>query len=268
MVRTKSIEVDAGIERLMFVSDIHGFIEPLKELDRIVAASPDRVQLVVCGDLVTNGAYPAECVEWVRVRAGEFAVMGNHDEGAVLCKEDNDRRYTAAGARRLLNACQLAYLQGLPHALDIAWRGTRIRVMHGDRTHTKRNIPGQSKPSQMLEWFADTDVDLTVVAHTHYPFVLDRDGARVANCGSAAQVLLGRKLEDGTIIPQSDDPVFKPVDSIYSTYLSVTADSGKMQVSIEHFDYDRESAVAGMVAAGHPHVEGMGSWVKTGVDTR
>ena len=53
--------------------------------------------------------------------------------------------------------------------------------MHGNRMHTKRNIPGQLIPSQILEWFADTGVDLTVVAHTHYPFVMDRDGARVAH---------------------------------------------------------------------------------------
>ena len=65
------------------MSDLHSFVEPLEVIDGMIASWPGYVQVLVAGDILSGGVSPVETLEWVRTHAGEFAVLGNHDEGSL-----------------------------------------------------------------------------------------------------------------------------------------------------------------------------------------
>ena len=253
--------MDRHIERLVVAGDLHAFIEPLHEVDRIIGESPERTQVIVAGDILLGGANPTETLEWVRVRADKFAVPGNV-ECALL---DNPGNKTLQRTFSQLNARQIEYLRGLPHVLHLSWHGMRIQVLHGHRTRSGESVPWQSRPSELLDRFADLAVNLTVVGHTHYPFVSEKDGACVANCGSTSQLILGRQEKDGTVVAQGDEPVFTPVSEIYSTFLSIAAENGQPRATVERFDYDRRAAIRRLRETGEANVEAREAWLMTGV---
>ena len=134
-MRTQSIQVNDQIEQLVVVSDLHGFIEPLKVLDEVIAAYQGKVQVVAAGDYVVTGPSPAETVEWVHQNAGRFAVRGNHDKGALAMAEGEHPPWTAPGAFLRLGCEQRKYLSELPDILELSWKGRRIRITHG-RNHS------------------------------------------------------------------------------------------------------------------------------------
>lgn len=251
------------IERLLIVSDLHGFSEPLKALDRIFAAGDDKAQVVAAGDYVVNGARPAQTVDWVRQTAGEFAVSGNHDQVALEGAEGEHPPYTDPGAFLCFNAEQKEYLTGLPDVLDLSWRGRKIRINHG-RTKSGEWASWKATTDEVYELFVDPSVDLTVVAHTHCPFVRREARGHVANSGSVSCVILGHEGEDGTIQPKTEEP-FQPPPEIYSTYLSVTAEGGNLEVSVERFDYDRQQEIERLQDIGYPKIEKLRKWLETGV---
>ena len=264
-MQTRRIEVDTDVDSLRVVSDLHSFIEPLRALDVELASRPGSAQVVVAGDIISGGANPAEVVEWVRGNAGDFAVLGNHDQTALLGGEGEHPPYGEAGGYLRLDRGQAEYYQSLPHVLELAWKGQVIRVMHAHRTLSGRNVSWMAKPSELLAWFADPAVTLTITAHTHYPFVAEQNGCRVANCGSACGLLLGLEHEDGSISPWGDEPAFEAPPQIYSTFLSLTVEQGELQVAIERFDYDRAAAIDRLRVANDPYVESRKRWLETGV---
>jgi len=82
--------------RLAFISDIHANIHALNEVAECLdEESPDKI--ICVGDVVGYGAYPLECLTWVREHC-EFTVLGNHDFHAVEHSEAynfNPRAYKA-----------------------------------------------------------------------------------------------------------------------------------------------------------------------------
>ena len=264
-MEVKTKEVDDAVERLLFVSDLHAFVEPLEAFDELRAAYPERTQVVAGGDLFVVGVKPAETVEWVRENAGQFAVLGNHDLRALKGSDGNNPPYTEPGAYERLDASQIEYLRSLPEALEVRWRGKRIRLMHGHCTLAGEEVSWLAKPRELVQRFADAQVDLTVTAHTHYPFVREAGGTRVANCGSMSGVIFATTREDGTIEPQSDEPTFAAVPRTFSSFLSVTTQDDALNVDIVRFNWDRESAIEGLREAGEPHADAWQVLLETGV---
>lgn len=269
-IRTKEIKIDDSVGRILVLSDLHSFAEPLAALDEIAGSSPDEPCIVIAGDLFCAGPHPAETVEWVRRRAEDRVALGNHDEGTLRGAEEPALQppYTEPGAYQRLSADQIEYLRSLPHILHLEWKGFRIRVMHGHFCFSERDVCGVSwmaRPSELLERFPDPAFDLTAVAHTHYPFVAERQGTLVANCGAVSGLLLGLLHEDGSITPWGDEETFTPPKEIYSTFLSVTSADDGLEVQIEKFDYDRRGAIESLRAIGDPGIENRERWLLTGV---
>ena len=262
-MRTRSLRVSDDVERLLVVGDLHGYVEPLKTLDRVFGAYPDRVQVVAAGDYVVSGAKPAEAVEWVRRNAGEFAVTGNHDQGALAGADGKHPPFTEPGAFLRLSAEQRAYLSDLPDVLELSWKGRCIRVNHG-RTRSGAWASWMGKTDEVFALFADPSVALTIVAHTHCPFVRKDATGCVANCGSTSCLILGHKRDDGTIQSKTEIP-FEPVSKIYSTYLSVTMDGSGLGVRVECFDYDRRKELECLEDIGDPNIERTRALLETGV---
>ena len=264
-MRTANVDIDDGIDRLLIVSDLHGYLGPLDMIDRAVADADGSVRIIASGDYFAGGCHPVETLDWVRSRAGECAVLGNHDELVQAGAEGDHPLYSEAGAFVQLDESQIEYLRNLPHALELRWRGFRIRILHGHRTLDEQGVPWTAKPRELLEHFGDASVDLTVLGHTHYPFVHHEDGLGVANSGSVSMVIFGSKQADGMIVPQGDEPVFKSESGIYSTFMWIAVEKGELLATIELFDYDREQALQDSRAAGDPNLQLRQVWLETGL---
>ena len=264
-METRRVEVNGDVDSLLVMSDLHSVIEPLEVLDGIIASWPGSVQVVAAGDILSGGTSPAETLEWVRTHAGEFAVLGNHDEVSLRGGEGDAPPYTEAGGYQRLNRRQIEYMQALPCVLELTWQGKLVRVTHAHRRLSGEAVSWMAKPSDLLSWFSDPAVALTVVAHTHYPFVAEQDGCRVANCGSTAGLLLGLQHPDGSISSWGDEAAFTAPRRIYSTFLAITLEKGELQLTIERFDYDRAKALARFREETGPHFEVMKRWLETGV---
>jgi predicted phosphodiesterase len=210
-----------------------------------------------------GGLDPVETFEWVRRRAGELFTLGNHDDYALMVgpKEGPNPPYTEAGAYQRLSAEQLEDFKSYSGMLELLWRGKRIRVMHGHFTPSGECTPFPIKPSEQTRLFADPEMDLTIVAHSHYPYVAEQDGTMVANSGSTAGLFIGARQGDGTVLPMGEEPEFIPPAQIYSTYLLLSTQGCELNVSVERFDYDRAAVIERLREAGDRGVEGKRDWL-------
>ena len=236
--QARCIDVDDRVERLLVVSDLHGFLEPLRALDRVIAEMPGRVQVVAAGDLVMGGPDPAGAVEWARTRAGDFAILGNHDEVALMGGEGRPPAHTEAGSFQRLSAEQVAYLRGLPDLLDLRWRGIRVRIIHGHRTYGREDATFTG-----LARYEDPAFALTVIGHTHDAFAPAEGDPRVADSGATCKFVFDCRREDGTFVPRPDEPDPAPDSDMYGTFLLLTIKGGRLEAEVGRFDYDRQAAM-------------------------
>ena len=243
-MEAQTAHVDDSVDRLVIVSDLHAYREPLAAFEECLAALPGRSQVCVDGDLFEGGIDPAETVSWVRKHAEGFAARGNHDAGVLGERLDGDfPPDTERGAYAKLNADQIRFLRELPDALLIQWRGRSIRMMHGHRTPSGQPGHWLWVPDESMKAFGDASVDLTVVAHTHFPFIMRLSGGLLANTGSLSVPIVEVRMADGSVHYQSGDERSPANGDFRSSFLSVTEAAGGLEVEIVRFDYDREAAL-------------------------
>jgi hypothetical protein len=138
-IESENVDVDASVQRLIVVGDLHAYREPLDAVDAYLQTLTDRYEVFVNGDLFEGGMDAEATVEWVRRRAAGRATRGNHDS-LVFAYAGNHRSRdvpdlwapdTELGAYRRLNAEQIQFLLELPDQLMVRWRGKTIRILHG-----------------------------------------------------------------------------------------------------------------------------------------
>ena len=244
MIRSARHQLDDSIDRLLIVSDIHGFVRPLEVLDALRAAMDGRSQIVFNGDMCTPGLWPAEAMQWTRRQAGELAVLGNHDEAVLQGAEVGYLRdypqLTEAGTDQRLIDQAGDYMQRLPHRLVLSWRGKRIVLMHGHINADGRAVSWRASPEEQSAHFVESDVDLCIMSHTHYAYVRQHAGTICANTGSMSLPFIGVQDEHGLHL-HSGNKEIGPDDDARSSFLVVTEPDGKLQVEIVRFDYDRRA---------------------------
>ncbi len=111
--------------RLIFIGDIHGCFDELRELlDRVRPAGNDLV--ISVGDIVTKGPEVARCLDLWRDR-GYLAVQGNNEIKLL----DRARPLLRLFARDevLRRRDLLAYIRGWPLVIDFP--AQRVTVVHG-----------------------------------------------------------------------------------------------------------------------------------------
>ena len=244
MIRSARHQLDDSIDRLLIVSDIHGFVRPLEVLDALRAAMDGRSQIVFNGDMCTPGLWPAEAMQWTRRQAGELAVLGNHDEAVLQGAEVGYLRdypqLTEAGTDQRLIDQAGDYMQRLPHRLVLSWRGKRIVLMHGHINADGRAVSWRASPEEQSAHFVESDADLCIMSHTHYAYVRQHAGAICANTGSMSLPFIGVQDEHGLYL-HSGKAEIGPDDDVRCSFLVVTAPDGELQVEIVRFDYDRQA---------------------------
>ncbi|MGD9903357.1 MAG: metallophosphoesterase [Vicinamibacterales bacterium] len=179
--------------RTAVVSDIHGNLSALAAVAADLAGiAPDVV--VIGGDLVANGARPAEVVDFVRERRWP-AVLGNTDEmlwrpellEPLLARApgrgqlrrllfDEVAPFTAS----LLGAERLAWLRRLPQS----WSGGGVTVWHASPNDLWRAPLADAAAEDLASVFGVADTKVVVYGHIHHPFVRLVPPRTIVNAGS------------------------------------------------------------------------------------
>jgi putative phosphoesterase len=174
------------------LGDIHGNKLALNAV--LSAARLEGVEkLLVTGDLVGYYCHSSEVLnalaEWEA-----FVVRGNHEEMLIKARFDSeflvgvDRKY-GSGLRCALEQLeerQLHELCGLPHPLDLEIDGCRILLCHGSPWDLDQYIYPNSEAALMKRCF-ESDHDLIVLGHTHYPMLQEVGKKLLVNPGSVGQ---------------------------------------------------------------------------------
>lgn len=172
--------------------------------------------------------------------------------------------HTEVGALQSLSDTEREYLRGLPHRLELTWRGHRIVCMHGHRSVDGRDCSWLSSPADQVADFAERDADLVAVGHTHFPHIHDGGECTVANPGSVASPILAVAYSD-TFHVQSGEESVVAGENLRSSFLLVGEDAGQLRPEIVRFDYDRDAVLEDMRAAGHEHLDVHRGWLCEGI---
>ena len=244
---TAAVDVDPAVRRLVIVSDLHGYREPLEALDQRLTLFSEPSLVFVNGDIFEGGIDGLYALDWTMRHAADRTTRGNHDSAifdylkAEPLSGKGAPDDTELGAYRAMTPEQLDFVKCLPDILDLRWRGYSLRLMHG---HLNLRTPARTNwrlsPAELSELFADREVDLTVIGHTHYPFVSQGAAGAVANPGSVAVPLFRHRDHSGRKIDRRADDPNLSVDDSRPSFLTVTEADGRLQPRIERFDYDRE----------------------------
>ena len=258
---TAEVEVDPAIQRLVVVSDLHAYREPLEALDQRLAQLTEPYLVFVNGDIVGGGIDGRFALEWTMRRAAGRTTRGNHDSAIFEnldidpSQPDSAAADTELGAYRQLSADQLEFVRSLPDVLEVRWRGRTLRLMHG---HFNLRTPDVTNwrltPCELTERFGDPAVDLTVIGHTHYPFVSHSAEGAVANPGSVAAPLFRYLNESGHEIDRRADDPNLSVDDSRPSFLTISQSRSRLQPTIERFDYDRAKLLERHAARDNLHM--------------
>ena len=243
---TAEVEVDPAVQRVVVVSDLHGYREPLEAIDQRLGELTGTYLVFVNGDIIGGGIDGRFAVEWTMRRAVGRTVRGNHDSaifdyldaGATLGQ--NAAADTELGAFREMTSDQLEFVRSLPDVLHVRWRGRTLRLLHG---HFNLRTPDATNwrltPAQLTHRFGDPAVDLTVIGHTHYPFVSHTAEGAVANPGSVAAPLFRYLDEAGHEVDRRAADPNLSVNDTRPSFLTITEAGGQLQPTVQRFDYDR-----------------------------
>ena len=251
-MKTDKVNVDEAIEYLVVGSDSHSVGEALVGFEKSLAALPGPWEMFFAGDMLAGGVDTIEMVDWMRAHAQGRIVRGNHDYPSYLSSnsakpklEDGYRPLGSEGAAlAALSPEAYEYIQQLPEQINICWRGKKIRMMHGhQRPDGKEEVSWTSTPKELIKIFGDLDFDLTIIAHTHYPFVRREGDHFIANAGSMAWPNVTIIRENGSRHSAAGDEPLADGGDFRSNFLLVTEQAGGLEVEIVRFDYDRQAAM-------------------------
>ena len=244
---TDEVEVAASIRCLVIVSDLHAYREPLEALDRRLDQLPERYLVFVNGDIFQGGIDGRYALEWTMRHAAGRTTRGNHDSAifeyldADPSPGDRAPADTELAAYRTLTPDQLEFVKSLPDILDVRWRGRTLRLMHGHfNLRSSGSTDWRLSSADLADMFADPAVDLTVIGHTHYPFVSQGAAGALANPGSVAAPLFSYVADSGQVVDRRADDPNLSIDDSRPSFLTVTEVDGQLRATIERFDYDRD----------------------------
>lgn len=242
------LEIDPAIERLVVVSDLHAFREPLDAMDECLARLNGRYCVFVNGDLLEGGLDAKATIGWVQKHAAGRTTRGNHDSRIFAYQADRVADEPAIqwapdaelGGYRTMDEDALRFIADLPDQLLVQWRGKSIRIVHGHQSpSTTAYTDWRSTPDEITRLFHDPTVDLTVVGHTHHAFVQQGPESVVANSGSVAVPILRYRNGDGAVIDRDGIPVDTVIRGGESSFLVITESSGRLNPQLVRLNYDR-----------------------------
>jgi len=152
----------------------------------------------------------------------------------------------------------------LPHRIVFTWRGRRVVLMHGHVTPAETYGSWRATPNEQAMLFDDPSADMCVMGHTHYPYVLQRNGRTFANCGSMSAIILAVSDDTG-LHPQSGAATLTNEDDPRPSFLVVNHNGRGLEAKVHRFEYDREAALKDLEAAGSPRMGMLRNWLYKGI---
>lgn len=167
--------------KALFLSDVHGNLDALHA---ILDEAPDGGPIVFCGDAVGYGDRPKEVIHCLR-SARALCVVGNHDAmvlGRIPVPHKQESLYLTEWTRECLEPDEIAWLAGLPEALELKFGGIRIKAAHASPWDMTTYLYPDSPTSVKA---VPSDGSTLVVGHSHHSFLLAQACGVLVNVGSA-----------------------------------------------------------------------------------
>ncbi len=118
--------------RTIFVGDVHGCIDELKDL-LMACGQHDDDQVILVGDLVAKGPDSQAVVQFAR-ESRFAAVLGNHDDHVLQLRDrapKSAKRAEHAQVAQSLSVADVAWLQALPLYLELPHSELPVVAVHG-----------------------------------------------------------------------------------------------------------------------------------------
>jgi predicted phosphodiesterase len=214
------------IMKIAVLADIHGNWSALQAVAaHLEAWQPDRV--IMAGDVVNRGPYPAECLEFVlqkQATAGWHLVRGNHEDyvlentrpGAPQSGPQLDVYRNSFWTLDQLNG-QVEALEAMPFQVSLTGPdGREVRAVHASMKSNQTGIYPAMTEAALRPLIAPPPAVLCV-GHTHRPLIRQLDETLVVNVGSVGMSFDGDRR---------------------AAYAQLTWENGRWQAEIIRLDYD------------------------------
>lgn len=187
--------------RIAFLSDIHANMPALRAALES-AASHGAARIVIAGDLVGDGPFPAETLQLIRDSGITEVIRGNVDRNVLSLlrkkrKQVEKRRWTGDSKtrNRAWTALQLPeadcdWLGELATEISLSVGSTEVLVVHGSALGDTDYVYPSITPEALerkLEAHSGPRPAVHVSGHSHIPFVREIAGVLVVNCGSVGR---------------------------------------------------------------------------------
>ena len=180
--------------RYAVITDVHSNIFALKAvLKEIDELKPDKI--ICLGDIVGNGAYPDETVQFIRKRGDILCVKGNHDMFATLdltrVSPLDTRVKMFAWQQRVLTKSAKTFLESLPDKLEFEDCSKKIVAFHYPKNNRGRfkDLIYLPTKEQVKELFDKLDGDIFLFGHEHTGSLTEIDGKLYLNFGTLGNML-------------------------------------------------------------------------------
>ena len=180
--------------RYAVITDVHSNIFALKAaLKEIDELKPDKI--ICLGDIVGNGAYPDETVQFIRKRGDILCVKGNHDMFATLdlskLSPCDTRIKMFAWQQRVLTKSAKTFLESLPDKLEFEDCNKKIVAFHYPKNQRGRfkDLIYLPTEEQVKELFDKLDGDIFLFGHEHTGSLTEINGKLYLNFGTLGNML-------------------------------------------------------------------------------
>jgi len=178
--------------KIAIISDIHANIYAFLKIYEDINKE-GITKILVAGDIVGYYYWPAEVIKILMEDERFICIKGNHEhilEGFVDGVESSDAYRKKYGfgydiCIKELSIGQIGWLKALPNTLNLKFEAVTFKLSHEGSEDSNEYIYPNS-PSSTLQK-ALTDVDFTIIGHTHYPFIYGLNNKFLINPGSVGQ---------------------------------------------------------------------------------
>lgn len=235
---------DKTIQRIGIFSDIHGNLQALETVFRILEEEERVDKYYCCGDIVGYGGNPNECVELIRAKNCPV-VAGNHDHAALGLTDTSYFNEIAKTAIHwtgdILTPDNAAFLRALP--LSIVEDDFLIVHSSPKDPEAWNYILTLGDARANFEHFAQS---ICFVGHSHQPFIIEYASGKLS-CPSQPFVSVG----EGRRYLINVGSVGQPRDgNPYAAYAIYDRQAGLIE--IKRAEYDLAAAQEAIRAQGLP----------------
>ena len=232
--------------RIAIISDIHGNIHALENVEKDIRER--QVDEIVClGDMLNFGAFPKECLDWVRENCS-VVLRGEHDTFTAMCDDilltNPEAIKSADWTYEQLSEEDLKYISDLP--LDLDYKNVVL-------THDEPSVPGSMYFITSLKDAKETMTcykeQICFYGHVHIPLLFVKDNERIKVIQNPTEYSLKDNEKYLVNCGSVGQPRDKDKRASYLIY-----DTEENLFEFRKVDYDKEKASKEIINKGLPEI--------------